>query len=101
MELWDQGRDEEFRGLVALHPEVCHGGDTSKWSCIHHLSKEEEAARIPSEHGYAPGEEGHRNVGDTDDTVDTSHIPSIIRVTDGPGILLMNQTDHMKRTLFE
>jgi len=101
MALWDPGREIEFRGLMAKHPEVCEGEDSSKWSCIYRVSHEEEAARDPTQHGYAPGEEGHRKVGDTDDKHYTSHIPSIIRVTEGPGILLMNQTDHLKRTLFE
>jgi len=99
--LWDYGRETEFEGLVAPHPEVCEGDDSSKWSCVHHVSKEEEAARDPSHWGFAAGEEGHRKVGVTDDAGYTRHIPKIIRVTEGSGILLMNQTDLMKNTLFE
>lgn len=98
--LWDPNRDKEFEGLLVPNPWECEGEDSSSWSCVHHVSKEEESARDPSLWGFAPGE-SRRKVGQVDDTSYTRHIPSMIRVTDGPGILLMNQTEYMRKSLFE
>jgi len=98
--LWDIDRDKEFEELLVKNPWECDGEDSSKWSCVHHVSKEEELARDSSLWGFAP-DEGTHKVGQVDDTSYTRHIPLMPRVTDGPGILLMNQTEYMRTSLEE
>jgi len=96
--LWDEGREKEFEELLVPNPWECDGEDSRTWSCIHHVSKEEELARDSSLWGFAADEGAHK-VGKVDDTSYTRHIPLMPRVTEGPGILLMNQTEYMRTSL--
>jgi len=101
LSLWDFGREDEFEGLLVTTPEDCEGEDSSTWSCVHHVSMEEEAARDRSLWGFAPGEVKETKVGKTEDKSYTNHIPSMPRVTNGSGILLMNQTEFMRKSIVE
>jgi len=100
MSLWRPGREAEFEALVSKDAFDCVG-DSRDWSCIHHVSKEEENNRDPGDYGYHEGEEGRRKVGVVDDSGYIKHIKTIIPVTGGSGLLLMNMTDKMKDMLFE
>jgi len=99
--LFAPGRDAEFESLV-LDPS-CEGDDSRTWSCVRHVTLEEELNRNRSEYGFIEGEEINGNIvneiGKTTDDDYVKHLRQIPPLNDGPGWLLMNMTDLMKNTL--
>ena len=107
--------DQEMQHLVHDQQAPCLPvDDSTKWSCIRHISKEEYDERLQHyggiKYGFATAEEAQtRNVGDTEDHVWSYNIPKIPRVTpkspttttatSTPGYLKMSFTDKMKEAL--
>jgi hypothetical protein len=102
-ELWESGRETEFASLVDDQNAPCHPTmDSSKWSCLRYLTDEQIRSRIPEEWGFHNGEQGHREVGDTEDNDYIHGVEAVPNVTDsaGPGFLKMRMTDRMKEVLY-
>eukprot|EP00927_Polykrikos_kofoidii_P049036 TRINITY_DN43187_c0_g1_i1.p1 TRINITY_DN43187_c0_g1~~TRINITY_DN43187_c0_g1_i1.p1 ORF type:complete len:425 (-),score=55.81 TRINITY_DN43187_c0_g1_i1:95-1210(-) len=92
---FDEGDGKIFEGLLHDHDAPCEPkDDSSKWSCVRFIPREEYHQRIksnPHSFGFLNEEEAHgRGVGETADTRFVSHIPRMPRVTDGPGFRKMS-----------
>ena len=106
--------NQELTPLIAPADEPClPEDDSTKWSCVRRISKEDYAKRLDElagiKFGFASLEESTppskadktRKVGDTQDDVWSSQIPKIPRVSKrpSPGYLKMGFTDSMKELL--
>lgn len=100
--LYNEGEDVKFRSLVLNNSFDCEPlDDSSQWSCIRKVSKEEEASRIKDDWGFHSNEvRGGRRVHQVKDDTYVNHIPLIPSLTSA-GYLLMEQTDKMKKCLNE
>ena len=94
-------RADEFEALVHDQAAPCTPlGKSSQWSCIKYTDKDAYTLRPQHLYGFKnKSEAGRRKVGATLDTGYTSHIPYVIRVTDGPGFLKMSFTQKLKDML--
>lgn len=104
-ELIGYEREQELVGLVHKRNAVCEGASAG-WSCVRHVTEEELEAREKSKFGFQPtegrsqGKFAHgRNAYQTIDNSYVSHIPKIIKLTQGSGLLKMSMTDNMKNIL--
>lgn len=95
----------EMTSLVHDHNAPClPENDSTKWSCVNRLSKEEYEERLEKSAGVLYGfnstlESIDRKVGDTVDHVWSHNIPLIPRVTKGPGYLKMSFTSRLTELL--
>jgi len=96
VQLFEEGRDKEFEGLVVPDSHICKGEDSTKWACSKYWTYEEVENRPDGRYGFEVGEGTY---GKTVDTSYTAHIPKMLRVTEGPGYLIMEMTDKLKELL--
>mmetsp|Transcript_28142 Transcript_28142/g.39593 ORF Transcript_28142/g.39593 Transcript_28142/m.39593 type:complete len:435 (-) Transcript_28142:133-1437(-) len=97
---------EEMEALVHDQNAPCvPEDDSSKWSCIKYISKEDYEKRSKdgsNKYGFNSTVEARvarRGVGDTEDDGYVRHIPKIPRLTNGKGYLKMSYTKKLKDTL--
>jgi hypothetical protein len=97
--------DQQMTELVHDQAAPClPHDDSSKWSCVHHLSKEDYETRLKDHAGTLYGfnstdESQQRAIGDTVDKVWSKQIPKIPRLSNSPGYLKMSFTQRMKDVL--
>jgi len=96
-QLYEEGRAEEYESLMLNNP--CEG-PSSDWSCVRKLDEEEYNARNPDEYGFTKAESPHRE-GVTIDYGYVKQIPSIPKVSQGPGYLHMKMPPKMWKLLKE
>lgn len=99
----DGGREAEFQALAHDPQRPCEPlGQSSLWSCVRHVTKEELAQRPAELYGFSDQREAqNRPVGETHDRFYVKHIPSMPRVTDGPGFLKMSITKGMIASILD
>lgn len=101
---FDKTRWPEYEGLVAATQMTCEGEDTSKWSCVRHVSQEENDARDKRLYGFTKEEAvGTNYVEGT--TIDKIHRPQIRYMPNMTnyegGFLKMQMPEKMKRIMLE
>lgn len=106
-QLFEPGRDKEFESYVPDQALPCDGEtkDSSQWSCLRYLTQADVDGRNMMEWGFHQGEQGHRDVGATEDfgyTNAAKHIPNVTDVSPGRsmGYLKMSMTGQMKAALY-
>lgn len=97
--------DEQMRALAHDQAAPClPQDDSSKWSCVHHISKQDYEARLANHagtlYGFNSTEEAlTRDIGETVDKVWSHQIPLIPRISQSPGYLKMSFTKRMQEVL--
>lgn len=108
--LYTAEQEEEFMSLVSQHTPCEPADDSSQWSCIRHVTKEEYAARPKANYGFQAGEGTGRNGAFTKhgrkefqviDNSYISHIPKIPKLTKGVGLLKMTMPKFMRKRLLD
>lgn len=94
-------RHAEYEKLTFKRDCKDAGPDSTKWSCVKCLSKEELAARNPREYGFHEGENDERGVGTTWDFPEARAHAKYVPKLSEDGFRTMKFTEKMMTDLFD
>jgi len=94
-------RESEFESLAFDRDCRDQGTDSTKWSCIKCLTKQELAARNPADYGFHEGESPERGVGTTWDYPEARAHAKYVPQLSQDGYRMMKFTPSMVKDLLE
>lgn len=98
-QLYEEGRDEEFKALTHDQNAACDG-PSSQWSCVRKLTEEQFRSRPIDEYGFHADETTPNRVGLQIDSTYVQHICAVPMLDKtGVGFLKMSQTKRMRDIL--